>query len=47
MTASELLKLTAEENRTRLILEMLTECKEAGKTLEEAIEEVKKILAGK
>ncbi|MBR1635547.1 MAG: protein phosphatase [Lachnospiraceae bacterium] len=47
MTDGELLKKTAEENRTRMILAVLNECKISNKSLDEAIKEVEKILAGK
>jgi hypothetical protein len=40
MTASELLKETAEENQTRKIIELMRECKD----LEEAIQKVKALL---
>ena len=40
MNLAELLKETAEENQTRKILEILTECED----LKEAIEKVKALL---
>ncbi len=45
MNTSEMIRMLAEENQTRKILEILNECKANGKTLEEAVEKVKALLA--
>lgn len=44
MNASELLKEVAEENQTRKILDILTQCEAQGKTLAEAIDKVRVLL---
>jgi hypothetical protein len=44
MNASELLKEVAEENQTRKILDILTQCEAQGKTLAEAIDKVRALL---
>lgn len=44
MNACELLKKVSEENQTRKVLEILSQCKEQGKTLDEAIDKVRALL---
>lgn len=44
MNLGELLVQKTEENQTRIIIEKLEKCLQDGKTLEQAIEEIKDML---